>query len=127
MSSPFGFDLSGKMALITGSSGRIGRANYNERMEDASLTLREINCRHDCHRCDRALSSSDDGGCVAGGISPGRCLGMVRADLRDPLVVNEMFFTVVSGISKDDDYDNANGRRRQIDIFVNTRASSRNW
>ena len=92
--------------------------HYNERMEGASSTFREINRRHDRHRRDRASSSSDNGGRVAGGISPGRCLGMVRADFRDPVAVDEMFRAVVSGISKDDD-DDADGRRRRIDILVN--------
>jgi NAD(P)-dependent dehydrogenase (short-subunit alcohol dehydrogenase family) len=131
VSPPFGFDLLGKTALITGLSGGIGRAialalagadvvvHYNERMEGASSMFREINRCHYRHCRDRASSSSDDGGCVAGGISPGSCLGMVHANFRDRLAVDEMSRAVVSGISKDDDYGDADGRRRQIDILVN--------
>ena len=137
-SSPF--DLSGKTALVTGSSGGIGRAislalaragadvvvHYNSRREGALSTLREINRRY------RDVVEGENK-------QPGRCLGMVCADFRDPHAVDEMFRAVVRGISNrhDDDDNGVNegdgpgdgvnegdgpgrGRRpRRIDILVN--------
>ena len=119
------FDLSGKTALITGSSGGIGKAmalafaeagadvilHYNTRREGAEFTFREINC---CHREVRMLAEKEEKNSWIR--LPGRCLGMIQADFRDPYAVDEMFHCVVNEITNTD--KNINQQRR-IDILVN--------
>ena len=96
------FSLHGKTALITGSSGGIGKAiakcfaeagadvivHYNTRREGAILTCKEINDNKD---------------------SPGKCLGIIHSDFRDPKQINEMFEYVTNNILKDN----------RLDILVN--------
>lgn len=98
--------LSGKTAFITGSSGGIGKAiasrfakagadvilHYNLREEGAKRTQEEIN---DAHK--DAISSGRD--------TPGKCIGIVQADFRDPKNVHKMFQDIVQ--------DN------QLDILIN--------
>ena len=98
--------LSGKTAFITGSSGGIGKAiasrfakagadvilHYNLREEGATRTQEEINNAH-----KDAISSGRD--------TPGKCIGIVHADFRDPKNVHEMFQRIVE--------DN------QLDILIN--------
>uniref|UniRef100_A0A6U5E7P8 Glucose 1-dehydrogenase n=1 Tax=Corethron hystrix TaxID=216773 RepID=A0A6U5E7P8_9STRA len=95
-SGDFEYPLAGKTALVTGSSGGIGAAiaislassgadvivHYNKRREGAASTCRRID--------------SSPGG---------RCLGMVRADFRDPCGVEEMFLAAT--------------RDARVDILVN--------
>ena len=96
------FSLHGKTALITGSSGGIGKAiakcfaeagadvivHYNTRREGAISTCKEINDNKD---------------------SPGKCLGIIHSDFRDPKQINEMFEYVTNNILKDN----------RLDILVN--------
>ena len=98
--------LSGKTAFITGSSGGIGKAiasrfakagadvilHYNLREEGATRTQEEINNAH-----KDAVSSGRD--------TPGKCIGIVHADFRDPKNVHKMFQDIVQ--------DN------QLDILIN--------
>jgi NAD(P)-dependent dehydrogenase (short-subunit alcohol dehydrogenase family) len=125
------FDLSGKTALVTGSSRGIGRAislalaragadvvvHYNSRREGALSTSRVINRRYR----DEAHSYSSKSNVVVEGRKkqPVRCLGMVCADFRDLHAVNEMFRAVVRGISNhrdnDIDEDNDNGDDEEED------------
>ena len=88
--------LSGKTAFITGSSGGIGKAiasrfakaganiilHYNLREEGATRTQEEINNAH-----KDAISSGRD--------TPGKCIGIVHADFRDPKNVHKMFQGIV--------------------------------
>ena len=96
------FSLQGKTALITGSSGGIGKAiaktfaeagadvivHYNKRKEGAISTYKEINDNK---------------------VSPGKCLGIIHSDFRDPKQINEMFEYVTNNILKDN----------RLDILVN--------
>lgn len=96
------FSLQGKTALITGSSGGIGKAiakcfaeagadvivHYNTRREGAISTYKEINDNKD---------------------SLGKCLGIIHSDFRDPKQINEMFEYVTNNILKDN----------RLDILVN--------
>ena len=88
--------LSGKTAFITGSSGGIGKAiasrfakagadvilHYNLREEGATRTQEEINNAH-----KDAISSGRD--------TPGKCIGIIHADFRDPKNVHKMFQDIV--------------------------------
>ena len=96
------FSLQGKTALITGSSGGIGKAiaktfaeagadvivHYNTRRDGAISTYKEINNNKD---------------------SPGKCLGIIHSDFRDPKQIDEMFEYITDNILKDD----------RLDILVN--------
>lgn len=104
--------LRGKTALVTGSSGGIGAGiaqvfaqagadvivHYNSRKDGAISTFKSIN---GCY--DLAVSNSD------GGDLPGRCLGIIQADFRDPSAVDQMFDCVQNYILKDN----------RLDILVN--------
>jgi glucose 1-dehydrogenase len=121
------FDLSGKTALITGSSGGIGKAmalafaeagadvilHYNTRREGAEFTFREINR---CHRevVKRIEEEEDErSSCIR---LPGKCLGMIQADFRNSYAVDEMFHCVVNEITN---MNNNNNQQRRLDILVN--------
>jgi len=96
------FSLVGKTALVTGSSGGIGKAiaitfaeagadvivHYNSRREGAISAFKEINSNEN---------------------SRGKCLGIIQADFRDPKAVNEMFQFVTNDILKDN----------RLDILIN--------
>ena len=116
-SSPYNVDpqrlLRGKTAFITGSSGGIGAGiakvfaeagsdvivHYNSRREGAISTFREINERYDNAIANKVNDNS----------LPGRCIGIIQADFRDPSAVDEMFECMLTnGLSKN-----------RLDILVN--------
>lgn len=92
--------LRGKTALITGSSGGIGAGiaevfaragadvivHYHSRRHGALSTYERINKEY-----ENAASSAANND-----VLPGRCLGMIQADFRDPKSVDEMFQCVIN-------------------------------
>lgn len=106
------FSLAGKTALVTGSSGGLGKGiaksfaeagadvivHYNSRREGAISTYREINNQYE--------KSGPTGRHEK---SPGKCLGIIQADFRDPKAVEEMFQFVADDILKE----------KRLDILVN--------
>ena len=94
------FSLKGKTALVTGSSGGIGKqiaktfaeagaeviVHYNSRKEGAISTFKEINEQN-----------------------PGKCLGIIQSDFRNPKSVDDMFNYITNDILKDD----------RLDILIN--------
>ncbi|KAL7489619.1 hypothetical protein ACHAW6_015293 [Cyclotella cf. meneghiniana] len=112
--------LRGKTALITGSSGGIGAGiakvfaqagadvivHYNSRRDGAVSTSRDINDRyHYALRRNQDGSASDSNDTDL----PGRCIGIVHADFRDPAAVIEMFDCIQNQILKSN----------RLDILVN--------
>lgn len=94
--------LRGKTALITGSSGGIGAGiakvfaqagadvivHYNSRREGAVSTFKEINDRY-----DNAVTSNANGSDL-----PGKCIGIIQADFRDPDATDEMFKCILDKV-----------------------------
>jgi hypothetical protein len=124
------FDLSGKTALITGSSGGIGKAmalafaeagadvilHYNTRREGAEFTFREINRYHrEVVRLKQEEEEDKRSSCIR---LPGKCLGMIQADFRNPYAVDEMFHGVVNEVTN---MNNNNNQQRRLDILKQCR------
>mmetsp|Transcript_16685 Transcript_16685/g.36194 ORF Transcript_16685/g.36194 Transcript_16685/m.36194 type:complete len:381 (+) Transcript_16685:19-1161(+) len=111
------FSLSGKTALVTGSSGGIGKGiaktfaeagadvivHYNTRREGAISTFKEINDKYAAASVELGKTNGSD---VK---SPGKCLGIIQADFRDPKAVDAMFQFVTNEILKDN----------RLDVLVN--------
>lgn len=108
--------LSGKTAFITGSSGGIGKAiaktfaeqgadvilHYNLRKDGADTSCEEINSAH-----KDAINRSSQG--IGENNIPGRCLGIIHADFRNPEEVSSLFNTIMNDILED----------KQLDILIN--------
>lgn len=106
------YSLRGMTALVTGSSGGIGKGiaiafakaganvivHYNTRRDGAISTCREIND----YRKEEISMNGDPN-------LPGKCLGIIQADFRDPKAVHDMFRVVTNDILKED----------RLDILVN--------
>ena len=108
--------LSGKTAFVSGSSGGIGKAiakkfaaagadvilHYNLRKDGAVHTRDEINNAYE----DAMNRSSEE---MDGRSIPGRCLGIIHADFRNPEEVTSLFHFIVNDLLQD----------RQLDILIN--------
>jgi len=102
--------------LVTGSSGGIGKGiaiafaeagadvivHYNSRREGATSTFEEINDHY-----TTSVECGEPNGSNAK--LPGKCLGIIHADFRNPKAVDEMFQFVTNDILKDN----------RLDILVN--------
>lgn len=76
--------------------------HYNSRREGALSTFKEINEHYET----TSAELGETNGC---GKSPGKCLGIIQADFRDPKTVDAMFEYVTRDILKDS----------RLDILVN--------